>query len=83
MPLMFAFGRINYCRWLPLYCEDCMNLKTNFPVLHEAFSRGDFVVHHAERKGSGVPMKQGLDKEYNMPAKGPGGVVGITRKKAL
>ena len=83
MPLMFAFGRINYYRWLSLHCEDCMNLKTNFPVLHGIFSRGDFVVHHAERKGSGVSMEQGLDKECNMSAKGQGGVIGITRKKAL
>ena len=83
MPLMLPFGRINCCRWLPLHCEDCMNLKTNFPVLNEVFSRGDFVVHHAEGKGGGVSMEQGLDKECNMPAKGPGGVIGITRKKAL
>ena len=83
MSLIFAFGRINYCRWLPLHCEDCMKLKTNFPILHEAFSRGDFVVHHAERKGSGVLMEQALEKEYNMPDKDPVGVIRITRKKAL
>ena len=81
MPLIFDFGQINYCRWLPLYYEDCMKLKTNFPILHEAFNRGDFVVHHTERKGSRVPMDQALEKEYNKPAKGPGGVIGITRKK--
>ena len=39
-----------------------MKLKKNFPNLHEAFSRGDFVVHHTERKGSGLPMDQALEK---------------------
>ena len=36
MSLIFAFDQTNYCRWLPLYYEDCMRLKTNFPILHEA-----------------------------------------------
>ena len=58
MPLIFAFGRINIVAGFL-----CMKLKTNFPILHEAFSRGDFVVHHTEHKGSGVPMDQTLGKE--------------------
>lgn len=41
--ILFKF----YCRWLPLYCEDWMKLKTTFPISHETFSRGDFVVHHS------------------------------------
>ena len=36
MTLVFVFGRINYCRWFPLYYEHYMKLKTNFPILHEA-----------------------------------------------
>ena len=27
-----------------------MKLKTNFPILHEAFSGGDFMVHHRAQK---------------------------------
>ena len=26
MPLFFAFGHINYCRWVPIYYEDCLHL---------------------------------------------------------
>ena len=81
MPLFFAFGRTNYCRWVPLYYEDCLNLETKFPLLHESFKEGDFVVHHTLRRGSGVPMDQALEKEYNKAAKGAGGIIGITRKK--
>ena len=65
MSLFFAFSRTNYCRWTPLYFEDCMNLETKHPSLYESFYRGDFVVHHSLRRGSGVPMDQALEKEYN------------------
>ena len=29
-----------------------------------------------------MPMDQALEKEYNKPAKGPGGVIGFSQKKA-
>ena len=77
MSLFFAFSRTNYCRWTPLYFEDCMNLETKHPYLYESFYRGDFVVHHSLRRGSGVPMDQALEKEYNKKAKGPGGIIGV------
>ena len=31
LPLVFAFDRTNYKRWLPLYFEDCLILSKNFP----------------------------------------------------
>ena len=81
MPLSFAFGHINYCRWVPSYYEDCLNLKNNFPWLHASFLQGDFVVHHTVRRGNAVPMDQALEMAYNKPAKGPGGVIGFTKQK--
>ena len=54
-----------------------MKLKNNFPNLHEAFNKGDFVVHRTERKRSGVHIGQALENEYNKPAKEPGGVITI------
>ena len=80
MPLLFAFCRTNYCRWLPIYYEDCLSLKSNFPLLWESFKKGDFVVHHTRRQGSGVPIDQALEKEYNKPAEGAGGIIGFIRK---
>ena len=50
-----------------------MNLETKHPSL------GDFVVHHSLRRGSGVPMDQTFEKEYNK--KGPGDILGVTRQK--
>ena len=38
------------------------------------------MLQHTGREDSGVPM-DALEKEYKKPDKGPGGVIGITRKK--
>ena len=81
IPLFFNCNRTNYCRWTPIYFEDCLNLKTKHPEIHKSFCEGDFVVHHTNRQASGMPMDQALEKEYNKTAKGPGGVIGITRQK--
>ena len=33
LPLVFAFDRTNYKRWLPLYFEDCLSLPIKYPLL--------------------------------------------------
>ena len=81
IPLFFAFGHTNYSRWAPIYYEDCLNIQERFPALHSAFQAGDFVVQLTLRKSSSVPMDQALEMAYNKPAKGPGGVIGFTRRK--
>ena len=68
--LCFAFDRINYKRWLPLYYEDCISLPGRFPKMHRSFLQGDFVVKHTSRNGSAVPIDQALEKAYNKPAAG-------------
>ena len=64
-----------------MYLEDCLNLETKHPMLHKSFCDGNFVVHHTTRRGSGMPMDQALEKEYNKKAKGPGGIIGVTSKE--
>ena len=81
MPLCFAFDRVNYKRWLPLYYEDCLALPDKFPSIYECFLKGGFVVKHTSRSGSGVPMDQALEKAYNKPAKSQSGIIGISRRK--
>ena len=65
LPLFLNCNRTNYCRRTPIYFEDCLKLETKHPVLHQSFCDGNFVVHHTKRKGSGMPMDQALEKEYN------------------
>ena len=78
--LFFFFGRTNYCRWTPLFLQDCYQLKDKFPLLYNSYMNGGFVVNTAN-KGSGVPFDQALEQCYNRPAKVSGGIIGVTRKK--
>ena len=81
IPLFLFLNRINYKHWVPLYFGDCMALKSRFPDLWENFCNGGIVVHKTLRKGSGIPMDQALEKQYNKPAKDPSGVIGFTKRK--
>ena len=77
LPLFFAFGRTNYSHWVPLYYEDCIALEKKFPRIYESFVESRFVVRQTAKCGSAVPMDQALEKEYNKPAKGQGGIIGF------
>ena len=45
--LFFAFHRANYSHWAPLYLQDCLKLKQEFPLIYEEFmEKGSFVVRH-------------------------------------
>ena len=81
IPLCFAFDRVNYKLWLPLYYQDCLQLSQNFPGIYAQLLKGDFVVRHTSRNGSAVPIVQALEKEYNKPAKSQAGIIGFTRRK--
>ena len=81
LPLSFAFDRTNYKRWSPLYFEDCLSLPERYPLIHENFLRGEFVVKLTKRKGSTVPVDQALESKYNKQAKSSSGIIGITRRK--
>ena len=39
------------------------------------------MVRRTAKCGSTVPMDQALEKEYNKPAKGQGGIIGFSRRK--
>ena len=81
--LCFAFDRVNYKRWLPLYYQDCSQLSQNFPGIYAQFLKGDFVVRHTLRNGSAVTIDQALEKEYNKPATSQAGIIGFTRRKEV
>ena len=49
--------------------------------MHARFSMGDFTVKHTRRSPSALPVDQALEKAYNKPAKGPSGVIVITKRK--
>ena len=81
IPLVFAFDRTNYKRWLPVYYEDCLSMEEKFPMMYENFKDGGFVVRMSKRRGSAVPMDQALEKAFNKPSKGQSGIIGMSRRK--
>ena len=81
LPLFFCYNRTNYARWGSLYYEDCLKLPVKFPDIYETFQEGFFVVNFRKTCASAVPMDQALEKAYNKPAKGQGGIIGFTRRK--
>ena len=56
-------------------------LPNTFPQIQNQFIDGQFVVHHTRRSGSGMPMDQALEKEYNKTSKSTGGIIGFTKRK--
>ncbi|CAB3981219.1 Hypothetical predicted protein [Paramuricea clavata] len=78
--LSFFFGRTNYCRWTPMFLQDCYQLKDKFLLLYKSYMDGGFVMN-GNKKGSGVPFDQALEQCYNWPAKISGGIIGVTRKE--
>ena len=81
LPLFFAFGRTNYSLWVPLCSEDCVALKEKFLGIYASFKEGGFAVRHTAKCGSAVLPDQALEKEYNKPAEGQGGITGFSRRK--
>ena len=63
-----------------MYYEDCLKLADKFPLSHQNFSQGGFFVTQSLRRGSGIPLDQAFEKQYNKPAKGQSGIIDITRR---
>ena len=77
----YSFILLQSYRWVPLYFEDCMALKRRFSDLWENFCNDGFVVQQALHKGSGSPMEQALDKQYNKQVKRASGVMKFTNQE--
>ena len=56
-------------------------MESKFPELWEGFIDGCFVFHQSLQRGSGIPMDQTLEKQYNKLTKSSSGVIGFTRRK--
>ena len=82
LPLVFAFDRTNYKRWLPLYFENCLSLPKKYPSTHESFLQGEFVIRLTQRNVSAILIDQALESKYDKQAKGTSAITGITRRKA-
>ena len=81
-PLFFAFGRMNYCQWVTIYYEKCLNLKAPYPTVYGNIHLRRFCSAPTYHKDSAAtPIDQAQEKAYNKLAKGPGEVIGATQEK--
>ena len=83
LPWMFAYDRINYARYLPVYLCDMLALEQNHPSVHQAVNSGDFVVQRSSCNGfSQVAVDQTIEQTINCDTKSKGGIIGFSLNKA-
>lgn len=78
LPVMFAFDRINYARWLPVYIYDMLNLPDTALPVYEQFKDGAFSVNRTGKSFAGVSTDQVLEQTLNKDSKTAGGLIGIS-----
>ena len=44
IPWCFAYDKLNYARFLPVYYAEMINLETDHPDIYEEFQKGNFSV---------------------------------------
>ena len=81
LPVFFAYDRINYSRWLPVYIADMINLEDTAKEVHDEFKAGKFSVNRTGKSFAAVPTDQVLEQTLNKDSKGSGGLKGISNNE--
>ena len=83
VPWFFAYDRINYSRYLPVYIHEMTALRNTHPDVHHAFCEGEFVVQRRVDKGfCGTACDQVIEQTFNRDSKTKGGMIGITQNRS-
>lgn len=61
LPWLFAYDRIHYSRYLPIYWLEMLNLPTTNPDINDHLAAGDFVTQRTAQPFSQTPMDQTLE----------------------
>ena len=81
IPWCFAYDKINYARYLPVYYVEMMNLPSEHPDVYGNFMAGNFAVQLAEGSPFGrVPVDQATEVTVNKDTKTSGGVTKFSLK---
>lgn len=74
IPWFFAYDRVNYARYLPVYLFEMLNLEKTHPFVHERLCEGNFVAQRQNIYGfSGTAMDQVIEQTANRDSKTKGG----------
>ena len=82
LPWMFAYDRVNYCRYMSVYWCEMMALEDSHPTAHEELSRGEFCVQRsATSTFTQVSVDQCIEQTMNRHSKLKGeGKIGFSHK---
>ena len=78
LPMFYAYDRVNYSRWLPIYICDMVDLEENAPEVHKEFLLGKFSINRTGNPYAAVLTDMVLKQTLNKDSKGAGGLNGIT-----
>ncbi|XP_070581399.1 uncharacterized protein [Ptychodera flava] len=82
LPWYFAYGRVNYSRYLSVYLQEMSALPQTHPNVYEKFCEGEFAVQRSDdHPFSMTPCDQIIEQTFNRESKTKGGLVGFTRNK--
>ena len=78
LPMFYAYDRVNYSRWLPIYICDMVDLEENAPEVHKEFLLGKFSINRTGNRNAAVLTDMVLKQTLNKDSKGAGGLKGIS-----
>ena len=75
IPWCFAYDKVNYARYLPVYYADMSNISTQYPDIYNNFLDGRFSVQLGSDNPFGkIPVDQTTEETVNKDTKTSGGV---------
>jgi len=81
IPWCFAYDKINYARYLPVYYAEMSNLPSTHPEVYESFMDGRFAVQIGEESPFGrIPVDQTTEETVNKDTKTSGGITKFSLK---
>ena len=81
IPWCFAYDRLNYARYLPVYYAEMTNLAASRPEIYQAFKDGNFSVQLTESNPFGrIPVDQTTEVTVNRDTQTVGGTTKFSLK---
>ena len=82
IPWCFAYDKINYARYLPVYYAQMTGLSTNHPDIFDNFMQGKFSVQLSSTNTFGkIPVDQTIETTVNKDTQTPGGTTRFSLNK--
>ena len=81
IPWCFAYNRMNYARYLPVYLSEMSRLHEDHPEVFQHFQDGGFSVQIGPKNPFGrIPVDQTCEETVNKDTQTPGGTKGFSLK---